>query len=72
MTYEYKCDECGTALEIRATMAEKERGLDIACPRCGSLKVSQVFTTLNVLTHAGRDRSPGSGCGPDAGGGCCG
>ncbi len=72
MTYEYQCDECGELLEIRATIAEKERGLDIKCPHCGSTRATQVFTTVNVLTGSGTGGFLPPGCGPNSGPGCCG
>jgi putative FmdB family regulatory protein len=71
MTYEYKCDVCGALLEIRATLAEKERGLRVKCPVCGSAKATQVFTTVNVLTRSGRGSALPPGCGPGSGAGCC-
>lgn len=72
MTYEYKCDLCGALLEIRATIAEKERGLQVECPACGSRKVTQVFTTVNVLGRSGGGGAPPPSCGPGTGSGCCG
>lgn len=70
MTYEYKCDVCGALLEIRATIAEKERGLRVECPACGGTKATQVFTAVNVLSRSGRGGGPPF-CGPDSGAGCC-
>lgn len=69
MTYEYRCDDCGALMEIRATMAEKARGLRVTCPACGSARATQVFTSVNVFTRsaAGGDAPPF--CGPGAG--CC-
>ncbi len=72
MTYEYKCDQCGKLLEIRATIAEKERGLKFKCPDCGSTKATQVFTTVNVFTGSGGGDVPPGCCGPGPGTGCCG
>jgi putative FmdB family regulatory protein len=71
LTYEYKCDECGALLEIRATIAEKERGLRVECPACGSTRVTQVFTAANVLTRSGRGGGPPPCCGRGSGSGCC-
>lgn len=71
MTYEYKCDDCGALLEIRATITEKERGLRVECPVCGSTKVSQVFTAVNVITRSARGGGAPPFCGPGSGAGCC-
>jgi putative FmdB family regulatory protein len=72
LTYEYKCDLCGARLEIRATVAEKERGLQVECPACGSTQTTQVFSAVNVLTQSGRGGGFPPGCGPGSGAGCCG
>ncbi|MCL4845124.1 MAG: zinc ribbon domain-containing protein [Acidobacteria bacterium] len=69
MTYEYQCDACGSAFEVRATIAEKARGLRPVCPRCGSEAVTQVHTAVNVLTRSGGGSGP-SCCGPRSGGRC--
>lgn len=70
-TYEYACTECKEKVEIRATISEKEKGLNPTCPKCGSKKMVRVFGSFMVLGS-----SKGSGmppmCGPQAGPGCCG
>lgn len=66
-TYRYICTECGEETKVWATLAEKERGLQITCPRCGSQKMAQVFGNVMVM-RKGRN----SPCGPQAGPGCCG
>jgi putative FmdB family regulatory protein len=38
LIYEYHCKECGHYFDVRAAVAEKEKGLDIACGKCGSLE----------------------------------
>ena len=71
MTYEYECDNCGKLFEIRATIAEKERGLRAKCPTCGSTKVTQVFTAVSVITRSASRSGSLPFCGPRSGGGCC-
>jgi len=67
VTYEYQCDTCGKQFEIKATVAEKKRGLRLECPACGSTQATQVYSSMSVIT-----RSPGGGfCGPGSGPGCC-
>ena len=71
MTYEYKCDHCGTLFEIRATVAEKTRGLRLECPTCGNANATQVYTSMNVLTRSSGGGVPPRFCGPGSGAGCC-
>ncbi len=71
MTYEYKCNDCGSLLEIRATIAEKERGITVECPGCGSTNTTQVFTAVNVITRSARASGAPPYCGPGSGAGCC-
>ncbi len=47
--YEYQCQDCGKKFEIVATLAEKEAGLDPACPKCGRRWVRQVFSRFTLL-----------------------
>lgn len=70
MTYEYACEDCGALHEVRATLAEKERGLRPRCPNCGSSRLRQVFTAVNVITRPGGGSVPPR-CGPGSGAGCC-
>ncbi len=48
--YEYQCRDCGKKFEIVATLAEKEAGLDPACPKCGRMRACQVFSRFTLLT----------------------
>jgi len=64
--YEFECNECGTTFDVRATLAEKVRGLDGCCPACGGRKTRQVFGNVMVLTKSG---GRGAGCDPSSG--CC-
>lgn len=70
MMYVYQCEACGEQFTVRATLAEKERGLYPRCPLCGSQEVTQDFASVGVV------RSGGGGgrvpfCGPGSGAGCC-
>jgi putative FmdB family regulatory protein len=62
--YDYSCDACGAAFEVRMSIAAYSAGEKPACEACGSSRVTRTFTAVNVLT-AGR----GSG-GSNSGGGC--
>ena len=48
--YEFQCQDCGKKFEIVATLAEKEVGLDPACPKCGRKRARQVFSRFTLLT----------------------
>ena len=69
MTYEYRCRSCDTRFEVRATLAEKERGLDPACPACGAREARRVFTSPLFLARAGGNGEPAPN-GSASGGGC--
>lgn len=51
-TYEYICSDCGEKFEIFATFEEKEKGLKLKCPKCGSKKVSQVFGSVFIINKS--------------------
>lgn len=68
-TYEYLCLECMEKIEVWATFSEKEKGLEVSCPKCGSKKMAQVFGSFMVM--GSRTNNPPV-CGPQAGPGCCG
>ena len=68
--YDYQCKDCGEHFEVRATIKEKISGLNLVCSKCGSTDARQLLTAASVL-HGGKEISQ-SGCGPNAGPGCCG
>jgi len=73
--YDYQCKDCSELFEVRATIKEKEAGLALACPMCGSQETRQRLTYASVL-HGGKSASLPTlsrpACGPNAGSGCCG
>ncbi len=71
MTYEYKCDACGRFYEVKATVAEKTKGLELVCPQCESAEATQVFTSVFVLSGSKPGGFVPPSCGPGAGGTCC-
>jgi putative FmdB family regulatory protein len=75
-TYEFGCVNCGQTLEVFATIAEKEKGLNLRCSGCGSKKVVQVFSSVNFAKSGGKCVGKAfpmaGGCGQNAGPGCCG
>ena len=68
--YDYRCEDCGEVFEVRASIKEKEDGLVLECPMCGSAEARQRLTFASVL-HGGKP-SPMPTCGPSARSGCCG
>lgn len=52
--YDFECGGCGETVSIRATIKEKEEGLE--CPLCGSKDLAQIFTPIDFL--GGCDSSP--------------
>lgn len=67
--YEYLCTQCGERTEIKASVAEKEKGLKVACPRCGSKKMAQVFGGFITLSSSQKESNLPA-CGPQCGPGC--
>ena len=53
--YEYQYQDCGKKFEIVATLAEKEAGLDPACPKCGRMRARQVFSRFTLLAGSKTD-----------------
>jgi len=69
--YEYRCEKCGEAFEVRATFKEKEAGLDPECPKCRARRARQLVTAGLVLRGAKGESIPLASCSPSAGPGCC-
>ncbi len=69
--YEYFCQDCENKFEIKASLSEKQKGLKVICPGCGSNKTIQILG--NFFTFS-KDSSSNfsSGCGPNPTPGCCG
>lgn len=69
--YEYQCGKCQKIFEVRATIKEKEAGLQPVCPGCHATQTHQVISAGMFVRALGGGSSM-SGCGPGAGPGCCG
>lgn len=70
-TYEYFCQGCENKFEIKASLSEKEKGLKIKCPVCGSNKTVQMLGNFFIFSKGGRSNLSSS-CGPNPTPGCCG
>lgn len=69
--YEYYCQNCNEKFDIKATIQEKEKGLKVNCPTCGSTRVIQLFGNFFTLSKSDSSNSGGC-CGPNPTPGCCG
>jgi putative FmdB family regulatory protein len=69
--YAFRCEECGDEFDVRATFAEKQAGLEPACPVCASRAVRQVMTAGLLIRGGAGSATARSGCAPTAGTGCC-
>jgi len=76
-TYEYGCTECGHKYEHFAAIADKEKGINLKCPKCGSTKTVQIFSHINFAKTSDSKSANtafrgAGGCGPNPPKGCCG
>ncbi|MCM8819388.1 MAG: zinc ribbon domain-containing protein, partial [Candidatus Omnitrophica bacterium] len=65
--YEYLCLDCHNKFDVKATLAEKERGLKPECPKCHSKNTAQVFSNFMVM---GGSKSENSNVGGGVRPGC--
>ena len=70
--YDYQCEQCQVVFEIRATIKEKEIGLEPECPMCQGKQTHQIITAGSILRGGSSSGFSMPGCGPGAGPGCCG
>ncbi len=70
-TYDFHCEKCDAIFEVRASIKEKDVGLNPVCPQCHSSNVQQLITAGLLLHGSGNMRSSFAGCDPNAKGGCC-
>lgn len=70
--YDYQCEQCQTVFEVRATILEKEVGLEPECPICHGKQARQIITAGLVLRGGGDSGVSVPGCSPNSRPGCCG
>ncbi|MGQ9638342.1 MAG: FmdB family zinc ribbon protein [Thermodesulfobacteriota bacterium] len=66
-TYKCVCIECEERMEVLASIGEKEKGLKLTYPKCGSKRMAQVFRSFAVRGSSRGGNSPqfcGSNCRP--------
>jgi len=66
--YEYFCQDCEKKFDIMVSVSEKEKGLKVKCPACGSSKTIQMLGSFFSFSK-GQGRNSGGCCGSS---GCCG
>lgn len=51
--YEYICKDCNKIMEVKESLAEKDKKKKRTCPACGSNNMSQYFGNMIVIasTH---------------------
>jgi putative FmdB family regulatory protein len=64
--YDYRCQDCGTAFEVRMSISAYSNGEHPPCSNCGSTEVARTFGAVNVLTGGRSGSSLGPSCGPGA------
>jgi len=69
--YEYFCQDCENVFDVKASMAEKEKGLKAKCPACGSKQTIQMLGGFFSFSKS-KGQNSGGCCGPNSGSGCCG
>ncbi|MCC7208359.1 MAG: zinc ribbon domain-containing protein [Anaerolineae bacterium] len=70
--YSFRCEQCGTVFEVRASIKEKENGLEPTCPKCQDQHSRQIITAGLLVHESGNSGPSFAGCGPNARPGCCG
>ena len=71
--YAFECEQCHEVFDVRATIKEREAGLQPECPNCHDMHVKSLITA-GLVVH-GSDGGSLSAAGPACGcgsGGCCG
>lgn len=68
--YEYFCTECGSRIEVTATLHEEEKGLKVICPDCNSDKTARIFGQFSVV-NTSKSNSSTPLCGPQSRPNCC-
>lgn len=77
MIYEFQCTKCNSIFEVRASLSEKEKGLEPHCPECSSGDTHQIVAAF-AMGASGHDVSSyqsghshgGSSCSSCSSGSC--
>ncbi len=73
-TYKYKCRECENYFTIKASVKQKEEGIDTKCRKCGGSDVFQTFDSVGIIGAGSKSKdSQKSSCSSCSGNlSCCG
>jgi putative FmdB family regulatory protein len=69
-TYEFACLDCGAHADVRASLAEKDAGLEPVCAACGSARMRRLLSAFATVGAGAPQPAAGGGAGC-CGGGCC-
>ena len=71
--YAFECEQCHAVFDVRATIKEREAGLQPECPNCHDVHVKSLITAGLVVhgSDGGSLSAAGRACGCGSGG-CCG
>lgn len=64
--YDFTCNDCRSVTSVKASIDEKEKGLEVQCEKCGSTNTEQAFLCVSVgsgrssRSGAGRETAPAS------------
>jgi len=61
--YLYRCEKCEAMFVLTTPMGQAPK--EYQCPQCGEPNAKRAFSMPSIVFGGG-------GCGPNAGGGCCG
>ena len=70
--YDFRCEDCGTVFEVRATIKDKETGLNPVCPACHGSRVRQLIAVGLLIRGSDGAQLSVPTCDPGARTGCCG
>ena len=67
--YDYQCQDCKTDIEVKASISEKDQGLEVSCPECSSKNTAQVYKSPAFIGSSASSGSAPSGgsCGEGCG-----
>ena len=54
--YEFKCLSCGKVFEL-LTLKKDDGKSGMKCPKCNSLEVERILSSINVITSSGGKKS---------------
>ena len=72
-TYKYKCRNCESYFTIKASLKQKEKGLNPQCVKCGGNDVFQTFDSIGIIGSGNKKNKSKTNCGSCSGNlSCCG